>query len=158
MLSRYVNQFLATLSVIFIFVMMISIAADVVLRYFANAPITGTVEFNRTILVFTIFFTLGYAQYRKQHPNVEMVLNLISPKKKAFVQILEHLSALVVVAFFTYGSVLTAYKATIEGESETGIISFPIWPGRIAIAVGLFALCMQYIVDIIDDFRSSSPS
>ena len=151
---KRVNQWLATVAVVLIFVMMVSITADVCLRYFANKPILGVVELNRMLLVLVVFFTLGYAQVRKQHINVGLLLNLMSPKRRIIVETLELLLALVVVGFFTYGSILTAYKSTIEGEYEMGVASFPVWPGRIALAIGLLMLCMQYLADIISGLRS----
>ena len=151
---KQVNQWLATVAVVLVFVMMLSITADVCLRFFANTPILGAVELNRMLLVLVIFFTLGYCQLRKQHINVELVLTLMPQRRKLLIETLEILLAFVVVGFFTYGSFLTACKSTVEREYAMGVVSFPIWPGRIAIAVGLFMLSMQYLADVITGFRS----
>jgi TRAP-type C4-dicarboxylate transport system permease small subunit len=146
---KVINQWMASLSVIIVFIMMVSITADVTLRYFANAPIVGVVELNRTLLVVVVFFTLGFAQVRKQHINVEMVLHMMSPRRKVVVEAIEALLALVIVGMITYGAVTEAYFSTVEGEHEVGLLNYPVWPSRIAMALGLFMLCMQYVVDIL---------
>ena len=149
-----INQWMATLSVLIIFIMMVSITVDVGLRFLAGSPIIGVVELNRTLLVVVVFFTLGYAQIRKQHINVEFLINKLSEKRKTMVLILNTLLALVIAAMITYGSFSAAYVSTIEGEHEVGLLNYPVWPGRIALAVGLFMLCLQYVVDILKGFSS----
>ena len=147
-----INQWMATFSVVLIFIMMVSITVDVGLRFLAGAPITGVVELNRTLLVVVVFFTLGYAQARKQHINVEFLVNKLSEKRKILVISLGTLLALVIMAMITYGSISAAYTSTVEGEHEVGLLNYPVWPGRIALAFGLFTLCLQYVVGIINGF------
>jgi len=154
MVVENINQALGAAAVIFILVMMVSITADVGGRYLFNTPILGTTELNRTLLVYAVCFALGYTEFRKRHIRVELVLNRL-PKARTLVEGLQLLLALVLMGFATYASSVIAYNATVQGEYETGIINFPMWPGRIALAVGCLMLCMQYVVGIIDSFRSS---
>jgi len=149
-----VNQWMASISVVIIFIMMVSISADVALRFLADSPIVGVVELNRTLLVVVVFFTIGYAQVRKQHINVEFIINKLSRRRKTLIMVLNTTLALVVIALITYGAIKTAYISTAEGEYEVGLLNYPIWPGRIAMAVGLFVLCFQYISDIASGVAS----
>lgn len=146
---RAINQWMATISVVIIFIMMISISADVALRFLADSPIVGVVELNRTLLVVVVFFTVGYAQVRKQHINVLFIINKLSSRRQALIMALNTTLALVIIALITYGAIKTAYIATVEGEYEVGLLNYPIWPGRIAMAVGLLVLCFQYVSDIV---------
>ena len=155
MITRYMNQGLGILAIIFIILMMLSTVADVTGRYLFNSPITGTVELNRTLLVYAVFFTLGYTQLRKQHIRVGMVLDRFPTVPKIVIDNLWLLLALVFMGLITYGSSVVAYKATLTGEHETGIINFPIWPGRIGLAIGALALSLQYLTEIIETIRSS---
>jgi TRAP-type C4-dicarboxylate transport system permease small subunit len=148
------NQWMATLSVFIIIIMMVSITVDVALRFLAGSPIVGVVELNRTLLVIVVFFTLGYAQVRKQHINVAFLINKLSEKRKILILTLNTLLALVIMAMITYGSIAAAYVSTIEGEHEVGLLNYPVWPGRIALAIGLFTLCLQYVADIYNGFLS----
>ena len=139
---------MATISVVIIFVMMISISADVAMRFLADSPIVGVVELNRTLLVVVVFFTVGYAQVRKQHINVLFLINKMSSRRQTLIMALNTTLALVIVALITYGAIKSAYISTAEGGYEVGLLNYPIWTGRIAMAMGLFVLCFQYVSDI----------
>lgn len=152
---KYINQGLGALAIIFILLMIVSTVADVTGRYLFNSPIMGTVELNRTLLVFTVFFTLGYTQLKKQHIRVEMILDRFPPIPRIVIDGLWVLMAMVFMGLVTYGSSIVAYKATLTGEYETGIINFPMWPGRIGLALGCLALTLQYLTEVIQTIRSS---
>ncbi len=151
----FVSQMLGAAAILCVFIMIISTVADVSGRYLFNSPILGTVELNRTLLVFTVFFTLGLAQLRRRHIRVDAVLGKLPVKARVLADSFALLLALVFVGMVTYGSAVVAYDATIMGEYETGIINFPMWPGRVAIAIGMLILCIQYMVDVIAAFRPS---
>lgn len=155
MVVKYIHQGLGTLAIASILLMMLSTVSSVTGRYLFNSPILGTVELNRTLLVFAVFFTLGYTQLRKQHIRVEMVLNRFPPMPRIVIDGLWLLMALVFMGLITYGSSIVAYKATLTGEYETGVINFPMWPGRIGLAIGCLALALQYLTEVIQTIRSS---
>ena len=147
-----INRWLATFAVVLIFVMMLTITADVCMRYFFNSPIIGTVELNRTLLVIVVFFSLGYAQKRKRHINVELFSHLLPSKTRLFTELVQLLLACGVIFLVSYESIIIAYNSTIESEVEAGIMNFPLWPGRIAMAVGLSMLGLQYLMDAAEVF------
>ena len=153
MLIKRTIQVLGALAVIFIFIMMISTVADVMGRYLFNSPIIGTIELNRTALVYAVFFTIAYTQMVKQHIRVDILLSKMSTSKRLIFEGCGLVFALAVMGFVTYASSIMAYRQTLLGESETGIINFPMWPGRIAVAFGSLVLCVQYIVDIINSYK-----
>jgi hypothetical protein len=33
-------------------------------------------------------------------------------------------------------------------------MNYPVWPGRYAVAIGLFLLSLQYLVDIYDYYKT----
>ncbi|MBI4286742.1 MAG: TRAP transporter small permease [Chloroflexi bacterium] len=144
-----VLQVLDGIGVVSIILMMLTTTADVIARKFANHPIVGMTELNKNLLVFVAFLALGYAQYFKQHVRTEMVLSKLSPKPRWTAELVELVFALVITAFFTYGGIVAAYRGTIAHERELGLIPFPMWPGRIALALGLLSLCMQFLVEIV---------
>src|SRR3972149_832614 len=146
---------LSFLSISAIFIIILSTVADVVWRYLFNSPILGTIELNRTLLVFVVFFTIAYAQAGKKHMRVDLLLNRLPPRVKSAVNGLQLLLALVFIGIVTYGSSLVAIESTAKGEYERGIISFPMWPGRIAVALGCLALALQYVADIFETLRSA---
>lgn len=153
MLVKRTIQVLGYLAVVFISLMMISTVADVTGRYLFNSPIVGTIELNRMLMVYAVFFTIAYAQLVKQHIKIDIALDRMPPKTRLVFEGLGLLFALAVMGFITYGASIAAYQETLLGEAETGIINFPVWPGRIAVALGSLVLCLQYIMDILETRR-----
>ncbi len=151
---EFISRWLGILAVIFIIAMMLSTIADVSGRYLFNSPIVGTVELNRTLLVYVVFLTLAYAQLKQKHIRVTMLLDRFPPMPRIVIDGLCLLLALVYVGFVTYGGSIVAYEMTLAGEHETGLINFPMWPGRIGLAFGLLILCTQYVIEIIRISRS----
>ena len=149
-----INHWMASLAVVLIVFMMFSMTIDIFMRYLFNAPIAGVVELDRTLLVIVVFFSVGYCQLRKKHILAEFLLDRLSEKPKTLVIALETILALVIMVIFTYGCVTNAIESTMDLEHEVGIVNFPIWPSKIAIAFGLIMLDLQYVFDIIDGFRA----
>ena len=152
---HHISRGLAGIAVILILLMMVSTTADVGGRYLFNNPIPGTFELNRTLLVFVVFLTLGYAQLMKRHIRVELLPTRLPPRAGILLDGFGVLLGLALMGAITYGASITAYDATITGEYETGLINFPMWPGRIALAVGCLVLSIEYVLSMIEDFRYS---
>ena len=153
MTIKNINQALGAAGIVGIMLMVVVTTADVAGRYLANSPILGTVEFTRTVMVFAACLPLAFVQFKKQHIRTEVILSRLPPKSRTVVEGLESLLALVVIGAICYSSLGVAYYSVMLGEFETGIINFPMWPGRIGLALGLLALSIQYGVDAIDSFR-----
>jgi TRAP-type C4-dicarboxylate transport system permease small subunit len=144
------------LGIVCVFVMMLSTVTDVTGRYVFNNPILGTIELNRTLLAYLVFLGLAYSQFKKQHIRVDLLLTRVAEKPRALIEGFQLLLALVLIGFITYGGSLVAYESTVRGEYTPGIIHFPLWPPRIALALGSLVLCFQYVRDIVASFRSAT--
>lgn len=152
---KHLNQVMAVLAVAAILIMMASTVADVSGRFLFRSPILGTYELNRTLLVFATISGLGYTQFMKRHVRTEWLLYRFPLRIRLVLEGVMLLLALVVMGFITYGCSIVAYESTIRGEFVPGIINFPMWPGRILVALGCLVLCMQYVIDIKDNLRNS---
>ena len=97
---------------------------------------------------------VGLMVYRSRRRKRLRIAEIDTELVREIDNTLNTLLALVIVAMITYGSISAAYVSTVEGEHEVGLLNYPIWPGRIALAIGLFTLCLQYVVDILNGFFS----
>ena len=153
MVAEYLNRVLGGIAIVCIAAMMVSTVADVTGRYLFNNPILGTIELNRILLSVVAACTLTYCQSMKRHIRVEFLLYRLSSKPRQIVDGLELLLAMVVIGFIAYGCIDLAYTATMQGEYEMGVINFPTWPGRLALAAGCLVLSIQLAVHTIESFR-----
>lgn len=153
---KRLQEVLGMVAIVFIILMMLTTVVDVSGRYLFNSPISGSLEFARSMLVIVVSFTLGYAQLRKQHIRAEILPHHLSPRLSMVVEGFALILALGFSGLVTYGTFMVAYKSIVQIEYESGLINFPLWPARIALAIGCLALTLQYLVDTVQVFRSSS--
>ena len=146
-LSRVVD-FTTILSGLAIALMMFHVTADVIGRYFFNAPLPGTI----TIVAYyymlvAAFLPLAFAEQKNAHVSVEVVTDMMP----AFLQ--KHLQALVLLfsaTVFTLLAVRTWVEARTKHEGGSMIIqadtSIPVWPTAYALPVGcgLMVLILLY--------------
>ncbi|GAB4112432.1 MAG: hypothetical protein Kow00103_01840 [Candidatus Caldatribacteriota bacterium] len=151
---RKISQFLASISAIGLFIIIFTIVLDVGGRLLFNRPIYGTLGTIRTLLVFVIFFSIPFAQVKKTHINVEFFINKLKKSTKSLILTFGLLYNFLIITFITYGCFKVAKKSLIAKEKLSGIINYPVWPGRYALALGLLLLSLQYIVDIFDDYKT----
>ncbi len=143
-----INRFFASLSAIALLIIMFAINIDVFGRTLFNRPIYGTIGLTRTLLVILIFSSIGYAQVKKTHIQVEVVINKFSEIPRKITLVLGLVFSFVIMTLMTYGTTISAYKSFLIRETMSGIVRFPIWPGRFIVAFGCMMLILQYPVDI----------
>lgn len=139
----------ATVSCLAFTFVVLSTLVDVFLRYFFSRPILGVIELNECMMPIMVFMAIALTQRHRGHIRVSLVLNRMKPGHR---RILEALSLLVgflfilVMGWETGKDALTAFR---RHESVlVGLKVMPIWWAKFALPIGLWSLCLQYLVDI----------
>lgn len=151
--SLLLGNWVVAVSAIGIGFMMVMTTTDVVMRYVFQKPIVGVLELNEVILVFVVYSGLAYCQREKGHLFVDMLVNRFEARKQAIVRVVALAVSVVFFAFVAPAALSAGYKAAIAGEFGYGLIRFPRWPGKIVIGLGVLALCVQLIVDLVEAIR-----
>ncbi len=131
-----------------ILIMMIIGAADVIGLLFFAYPMPGAFEFTESLLVATVFLALALAQARRQHVRVEIFLNLMPHGLRRGVEMIGHLFTAGIFAIICWVSWLVALGSIQIGEFSSGIIQFPVWPARTALALGATLMTLQALADM----------
>lgn len=143
------NRYAALLAGVALLVMALVGAADVVSGRGFSAPIPGILEFTESLMVISVFLALALAQQQRRHIRVELLAQLLPPKPRAA---LAAASALLTMLFFAliawYGWYTASYSWAV-GEFKSGQINFPVWPARIALAIGATLMVLQTALDAI---------
>lgn len=134
---------------------MLVIVADVAGRSLVNKPLPGATELAVLFLVSLIFLGLAAAQHNRQHYIVDLVINLLEPRLKRWVEIITLFLSLIVVGVFAWYSGKQAWLSTLQSEVGYGSVAFPIWPARGLIAFGFVLLALQFVSQI---FRLLDPN
>lgn len=123
-----------------VFLMMLGITADIVARYVFSRPIPGQVEASTLALVVILYFGLAYTQTRRGHVRVELFVSRVSGAKRELLEALALAVSFVPTSLMCTATAKEAYTSVLGREFVSGVISFPLWPGRCAVAIGLALL------------------
>ncbi len=133
-----------------------TIVPDVIARSFFNTALYGMSETSVLLLVLMVYVGLPGAQVLKGHYRITIIDNLIGPTGRRALEIVRHAICLAVGIIFTWYAAGAAWSSTANFESSYAVIRFPVWPGRIVIAVGLALLTIQFMIDLIQVIRGRS--
>ena len=118
-ISFSVTRFINAIGVFFLAVMMIIITLDVILRYFFNSPIDGSLELIRFVLVLTVLLAIPYTTVRKQHVAIDIVTSKLSEKTRYRLESLMVFIAIILTSLVIWRSIKYAMLKHQTGEMST---------------------------------------
>lgn len=129
-------------------IMMLNISADVVGRYFFNAPLPATIAFvSNYYMVIAAFIPLALCQKRDAHISVEVFMQLLPQSVQRHAYRWAWLYSAAVFGMLTWVSWIQAESKRSAGTYvlEMGV-KLPIWPGyyTLPIGFGLITLVLIY--------------
>ena len=139
------------LSAISIFVMLVLVVANVIGRYTFNAPITGAFEITESLLVVVIMLGLALTQYHDGHIRVTILTRRMPPRWAWIAKIIALFLGAVFFAWCAYASWKFAYQSYSFNEQEWGTITFPLYPFKFVVFVGIVLLAVQFALDTINE-------
>lgn len=152
------SRVLGVVAVLVILFMMVATVADVARRYFAGSPIPGVTEAGEVLMVMSVFLGIAFAESRGAHVRVTIVLEMLPPRVAAIVNSLAMLLVLVLLAWMVWVTTGRAIDAVEVNEVRFGLVKIPVWPGRIAIAVGLAVYFLEAVPRLFDSVRQAFAS
>lgn len=130
------------------FFMVIITILDVLSRHLLKQPIPGVIELNEVLMVAVVFLGLGFAQKEGAHIRAELFISRLSQKWRKRFESFALVLGLVFWTLLLIQSTSKAWESFLTKEYREGLIKFPIWPARWALAIGIGLLCLQLIKDI----------
>ncbi len=146
---RVVSRILGYVATGFMVLLLLLTVVDVFLRYFFNAPITGTTEISRLMMVIIVFPALGWAAIDRAHVRVDLVVSRIPPRVQAIVGSITFFFALVTYIIITWQSFLEAAVV----NRQTSLLHLSFTPFYWVMSVGLAIFCLTIAVLVIEDIR-----
>lgn len=138
-----------------LFAMMMMMVIYIVGRKF-GAPLPGAFEASEQLMVIIFAFPLAEVGLKKGHIIFELITRFLPPRVLARLEIFSHIFGLVLFIPLTWKSWEVAISNMVIGEYRQGIIDFPIWPFRFALAFGLTVFLMQLVISFIRTLKKRS--
>jgi TRAP-type C4-dicarboxylate transport system permease small subunit len=153
-LMRVINKFsriINTASMVVFFLIMTLAVLGVILRLLGK-PISGLTSLLELLLVAAIYFGIAYTQQRKGHISVELLIQRMKKKSQRIVNVI----GLSITAIFLGIVLIAIWKSATASfmvrEAMDGAPFFPIYPARIAMAIGVSSFWLQMLSDISAEY------
>jgi TRAP-type C4-dicarboxylate transport system permease small subunit len=146
---------LAALSVVLILVMMVATVADVISRLVVGRPIAGVIEMGEVLMVAIVFLGLAYTESQGGHVSMTLVIRKLRPQAAAAATSLGLALVLFVVAWMTIVTGDRALESFESQEARFGLVQIPVWPARVALAIGLLAYFAELLPRFADNIRQA---
>lgn len=154
LLGAYANALLAVGGGAIV-LMMVHITGDVLGRYLADRPITGTMEMvTHYYMVAAIFLPLPAVQRMRGQIAVDLFTQGLGPRARAAVDAFADLVGLAFVGALLWFATDRAILMTAIGEEALARhFPVPIWPGRWLVTAGAFGLFGYLALQALDHLR-----
>jgi TRAP-type C4-dicarboxylate transport system permease small subunit len=140
-----------------IFIMMILVVANILGRYLFNKPIAGAFEVTEALLVVIIMLALAVTQYQDAHIRVTIVTRRMPPYWAHIARIFSLALGAVFFAWCAYATWLFAAQSYSFNEQEWGTITFPLYPFKFVVFIGVVLLAIQFVFDTISEVMKPAP-
>ncbi|MEZ5653213.1 MAG: TRAP transporter small permease [Burkholderiaceae bacterium] len=149
---RRLNRQLAVVAGAALLAMMLIGALDVLasnldLLGLTSRPVPSAREAVATLMVAAVFLAMARAQQQDAHIRVTLGA-LASRRGGRALEALRHGWHAAFFALIAGFGWQRAFAALATGEFAPGLIDFPLWPARFALAIGATAMSVQCLLDI----------
>lgn len=149
---NYILQMAMVIAMASCFFMVIITILDVISRHLLKRPIAGVIELNEVLMVSVVFLGLGFAQKERAHIRAELFISRLSKRQRKHFEFFALMISLLFWTILLVQSLSKAWDSFLTKEYREGLVKFPIWPARWALAVGIGLLCLQLVREIYQFF------
>lgn len=151
LLETTVNRIITYVNVLgqaILVVMMLFTAADVLLRYVFNKPITGGIELTEFMMAIVVAIALAYTAVRKGHIATDFVILKLPPRTGAVINSVTCLASIGVFALITWWSLIYAGNLRAS-EAVSSNWYIPVYPFVYIFALGSAVICLILILNLV---------
>jgi TRAP-type C4-dicarboxylate transport system permease small subunit len=158
-MGRALDKLLMTLNVfsglVVIFVTL-SVALEVITRYFLGHPNSWVVDLSEYSLVFILFLSVGWTLWKGGHVEITTVTERLPEKIRGVLKIVATAIGLIVCVSLLWHSVVLTVKVYKAGDLFFKALVIPKWPVFTIIPVGFFTLVLEYMRRLVFLCRGKS--
>jgi len=129
-------------------IIMFLTAADVIMRYFFNHPITGAFDITQYLLVIVFAFALPYCTLKKGHINVDILTSRLSKKTRTIIM---GITAPISLALFSLITWQTIVATAIQKASNivSSVLPVPRYPFVLLLFIGYVCFILVLLADFL---------
>jgi len=145
---RKVSMAFTAIAAVSLAIMIVSTAADTILRYGVNYPIPGVFELNEVLLVVVVFFGITWTQSERGHTRVVILMRKLPIRWAIKLDILCWILCFLFLGIVGFQSAKEAVYSFQISEFRWGSVQMPIWWAKACVPLGCWMTCIQLLIDI----------
>jgi TRAP-type C4-dicarboxylate transport system permease small subunit len=147
------SKVLAVIAGIALTLMMFLTVADVIMRALFT-PFTGTYEVVGLMLAVVIGFAIPKVSLRKQHVNMDILVDKLSKRNKAIMNTFTRILCIALFILIGYSLFAIGNEFRMAGEVSP-TIRLPFYPMAYGVGICCFIECFVFIFEIVKGWRES---
>jgi len=152
--AKGLSNALMILASILAFLLMVIIVSDVLTRMISGHGLAGAVEYTEVLLVGIVFLAWAAAQRAGSHVTIDLLYERLKPVARHVMATFGFVLVIVCLVPLTVLSFESAIDAFTTGEFRIGVASTPVWPARAAVAVGLAAVILEILTQLLREIEA----
>ncbi len=124
-------------------------AADVISTIVLRQPVHSVYEGTQTLMVIAVFLGLGAVHQNRAYIAVDVIYTRTPKWFQGAVDVLTLICMIVFFGVMAWRSWVAAISSTRLGEYSVGIVLFPVYPAKIALAAGVTLALLCCLADLV---------
>lgn len=146
----WLNEHVGKLTYWLILAAVLISTGNAVVRYSFNMSSNAWLEIQWYLFSFVFLFCAGYTLLHNQHVRIDIVTGGLSPRAKAWIDILGTVFFLlpmaITIMWLSWPVFTDAYRSNEISTNAGGLL---VWPGRLMVPVGFLLLVLQGLSEMI---------
>lgn len=146
---RSLNVMALAVAAVFIGLLALVGAADVIGTAFFAAPVPSALELSEAGLVVVVFMGLAFAQQRGAHITVDIFSAKFTGLARALSVGLALVAAVLFFGFLTWRGGIAAWESFLADERSEGLARIPLYPGKLALTLGCLIATLESLRQLV---------
>jgi TRAP-type mannitol/chloroaromatic compound transport system permease small subunit len=116
-------------------------------------PFPGATELVMSIMPISVCAFLLSLQIKKRHIVIDIMVNMLGPKARVFLQLLTPPCGIFLFGLLTWLSVPLAIHSVRIGEHTGGNVGVPMYPAKVMIPIATGLVTIQLIIELVRILR-----
>lgn len=147
------GQFMALISGLAIFSLMVLAVMSVGGRNIFNHPLPGYVDWIEQAMPLIAFMGISYTQRNGGHIRMDMVVGKLKGRALYAAELITTIAILLLMVFIVWGSWehfqrSFDFNAPLWSRDSSMDIAIPLWPAKLLAPVAFSVLCLQLVVQV----------
>lgn len=153
-----INIFASIICGYFLAILMIMLLLDIFFRTIGK-PIIGIAELSMFVMLTTVYLGMGECERVHGHVKVDFITDKLPTSIQKYFKIFSHIICFITLIICSYSMITNTIDSYNGNEAIAGLISFPVWPVKLLMSIGLLLYCLQALYNlycIIFEINSTS--